>query len=109
MSEEHPTYNTDIAPTPVEFERYDVRRTWLVLAAIATLERPTIASVNDDTGLGKTTVQRIAKNLATDTHKAQYLGLCVTQTGPVFSVKDWGALNKKSLLQFYKDYKKTLA
>jgi len=109
MSEEHPTYNTDTAPAPVEFERYDVRRTWLVLAAIATLERPTIASVNDDTGLGKTTVQRIAKNLATDTHSAQYLGLRVIQTGPVFSIENWGALNKKSLIKFYKDYKETLA
>jgi hypothetical protein len=76
----------------IAFKKGDIRRTWFVLGAVATLERPTLTTIVNETGLPKATVNDALNKLI----EGQMPGLVVEKIGPVYSVTSWGEIVNKS-------------
>ena len=84
------------------FEKNDLRRTWLVIGSIDKLERPTITSISKDLNFPKSTVQRIVDRLFKDELPEFEI---IKSDDVVLTVGKWGILNKKEVKNFYKNYK----
>jgi len=83
-----------------DFESIDLRRTWLVAGAIATLPRPTVTSISKELGFRKSTVQRIAEKLQGN----EFPALKINVDGVVLSIESWGILNGKIVKEYYNDF-----
>lgn len=82
------------------FDRIDLRRTWLVLGAIQNMDRPTVTSMSKQLNFGKSTVQTILENL----RGHQYPGLEIHIENAVCKVIKWGILNPEIIEDFYNEY-----
>lgn len=83
-----------------EFERIDLRRTWLVLGAIQNMETPTVTSIAKQLNFSKSTVQKVLKNLSGD----QYPKLVISIENAVCSIECWGVINPEIIEEFYINY-----
>ena len=83
-----------------DFERIDLRRTWLVLGAIQSLKKPTVTSISKQLGFTKGTVQKIILNLNSD----QYPGLEISVEDAICQVEKWGVVNPEIIEDFYINY-----
>lgn len=84
------------------FERSDLRRSWLVIGAINHLDRPTVTSISHDLGFRKSSVQRVLERL----NSKELPGFSISMDGVVISINSWGILNKKIIEEFYKKFLK---
>lgn len=73
-----------------QFPKGDARRLFVLLAAIDTLERPTLTTLAEYTGHNKGTIPADVEKL-----RDQY-GVNIAKDGPVFFIKSWGEVLKKT-------------
>ena len=72
-----------------QYPRGHAGRLFVALAAVATLERPTAASVANLTGLAKGSVDRLVL-----VDSVSQLGVLVGKDGPVYRIESWGNVVK---------------
>lgn len=72
-----------------QYPRGHAGRLFVALAAVATLERPTAASVANLTGLTKGSVDRLVM-----VDLSYQLGVDVAKNGPVYHIESWGSVVK---------------
>jgi len=81
----------------------DLRRLWIILGAVITLDRPTLVSIVKATSIPKASVNVKLLRLMSE----QVPGLEITKDGPVYSITSWSeecVLSKAGILSFYKDF-----
>lgn len=72
-----------------QYGKGDIRRLFVLLAAIDQLERPTLVNLVNLTGHNKGTI-------AVDIEKiGVQLGVVIAKNGPIYRIEDWGAILKK--------------
>lgn len=79
----------------------DLRRLWIILGAVITLERPTLVSIVKATSMPKGSVNDKLLRLMSE----QVPGLQITKVGPVYSITSWSeecVLSKAGIVSFYK-------
>jgi hypothetical protein len=76
------------APPP--FPKGDVRRLFVLLAAIDSLDRPTLTTLATFTGHNKGTIDADVGRLV------EQFAVRIDREGPVFRLLDWGPYLKKS-------------
>lgn len=75
----------------------DMRRVWVVLGAIESIDRATLTTLVDATGLPKASINDVLKKLLA----GQVPGLVIAKQGAVYTVSDWGELLKKNGVKIY--------
>ena len=75
-----------------EFKKGDMRRTWFVLGAVAKIDRPTLTTIVQATGLPKASVNDTLKKMMDN----QIPGLVIEKKGAVYTVTAWGEIVKKN-------------
>lgn len=75
------------------YPKGDLRRMLVVLGVIGALERPTLVSVANWTGLDKKTVSRLIDQAVTQA------GVVVEKEGPVYRITAWGPLLREKGVQ----------
>lgn len=88
-----------------DFERIDLRRSWLVLGAIQNTEKPTVTSIAKVLDFSKSTVQRIIENL----NSPQYPCLEIKLNGAICSVENWGVINSEIIENLFSEYLQVLS
>lgn len=73
----------------IEYPKGDVRRLFVLLAAIDVLPRPTLTSLAAFTGHNKGTIDPDVQKLR------DQFGVDIVRDGPIFSVRSWGLILKK--------------
>lgn len=73
-----------------QFTKGDARRLFVLLAAIEKLERPTLTSLSAYTGHNKGTIDADVRRLC------EQFGMGIDREGPVFVIRDWGDLLRRS-------------
>lgn len=81
-SENYPTNEHGV----VQYPKGDIRRWFVLLAAIDYLERPTITSLSEYTGWNKGSIQRDMSKIE------EQLQVVVDKNDSIFEIKDWGNL-----------------
>lgn len=78
----------------IQYPKNDPRRLFVLLAAIETLERPTITSISAYTGINKGVIDAHVNNLN------EFYGVTIEKDGPVYSVTSWGRiLNQEGVME----------
>jgi len=70
----------------VQYPKGDVRRLFVLLAAIDQLERPTLATLRDFTGYLKGNIDPDVTKICTQ------LGVQIIKEGPIYRIVDWGRI-----------------
>jgi hypothetical protein len=81
-----------------ELKKGDMRKVWFVLGAVATLDRPTLTTIVNATGLAKPTVYDALNKII----GGQIPTLEMVKSDAVYSVENWGDLvNKKGVISYF--------
>ncbi len=83
--------------TKITFERQDLRRLWLVLGAIESLDQPTLTSISAKLEMQVSTVQKVIDRINSE----QLPGVRVIVAHGVYSIKSWGILEMNKIVRFY--------
>jgi hypothetical protein len=67
------------------YPKGDLNRIWLVLGAIDALERATLLTITNSTGMPKGSVNDVLKKLLS----GQVAGVCIKKEGAVYSIENW--------------------
>ncbi len=81
----------------ITFERQDLRRLWLVLGAIESLEVPTLTAISSKLDMQVSTVQKVIDRINSE----QLPGVRVIVTQGTYRIKSWGILDMNQTLRFY--------
>ena len=73
-----------------QYPKGDFRRMLSVLAAIDTLQNPTLVRISERTGIDKKSVSRLILQAG------EQAGVVISKTGPSYRVDDWGVVIKRS-------------
>ncbi len=85
-----------------DLKKGDMRRTWFVLGAVAKLDRPTLTTIVEATGLPKASVNDTLNKIMDN----QIPGLYLEKTGAVYSISEWGEIVKKNgVINFFNSCK----
>lgn len=89
-----------------DFKKGDLRRLWFVLGAVAKLDRATLTTIVNATGMPKATVNDLLIKIM----DGQIPTLELKKVGPVYSIEHWGELvNKKGVISYFNACKVGLA
>lgn len=81
-----------------DFKKGDMRRIWFVLGAVAKLERATLTTIVNETGLPKGSVNDLLNKIM----DGQIPTLIMNKKDAVYSVESWGNLiNKKGIVSYF--------
>jgi hypothetical protein len=81
-----------------ELKKGDMRKVWFVLGAVATLDRPTLTTIVNATGLAKPTVYDALNKII----GGQIPTLEMVKSDAVYSIENWGDLvNKKGVISYF--------
>lgn len=79
-----------------------MRRTWFILGAVAQLNRPTLTTIVEATGLPKASVNDTLNKVMDN----QIPGLILEKNGAVYSIINWGEIVKKNgVIHFFNSCK----
>lgn len=88
MSNDFPTNENKV----IQYPKNDPRRLFVLLYAIETLDRPTLTTIAEYTGLNKGVIDGHVKNLN------EFYGVTIDKVGPVYAIASWGdILNKEGV------------
>lgn len=86
----------------MELKAKDLRRLWIILGAMESLQPATLTTLHNDLGWSVSTIQRLIERLNSE----QLPGVAVTYTDDHLKVEDWGILVDQTIsLDQYHDYK----
>lgn len=86
----------------MQLKAKDLRRLWIILGAMESLQPATLTSLHNDLGWSVSTIQRLIERLNSE----QLPGVVITSTDDNLKVDAWGILvNKTTSLNLYYDYK----
>lgn len=76
----------------IQYPKNDPRRLFVLLYAIETLDRPTLTTISEYTGLNKGVIDSHTKNLN------EFYGVTINKDGPVYAIASWGdILNREGV------------
>lgn len=87
----------------MQLKAKDLRRLWIMLGAMESLQPATLTTLHNDLGWSVSTIQRLIERLNSE----QLPGVVITYTNDHLKIEDWGILvNQTISLDLYHDYKK---
>ncbi len=89
---------TDLSHREFMYPKGDMRRIWHIIGAVECLERATLTTIVQATGIPKASVDDTLKKIMYE----QIPGFMLIKDGPVYTITSWGILKKKELKDFYK-------
>ena len=86
--------------TDIELEKQDLRRTWLTLGAIESLDAPTLARLAEALEIQMSTLQKVIARI----NSPQLPGVDLVVEEGVYRVASWGILDQRSVTDWYRQW-----